>query len=57
MKGKNEVVIGLMKDELFRKIMRDFDALKEKRYSYLKDNDKEDRKSKRYKKAGYKTKS
>ena len=37
-KGKNKKVIGLIKDELGRKIMTNFVGLKAKTYSYLKDD-------------------
>ena len=43
-KGKNKKVIGLMKDELGGKIVKEF--VKEKTYSYLKDNNDEDKKFK-----------
>ena len=36
----NKKVIGLMKDELVRKIITEFVALRPKTYSYLTDNDK-----------------
>ena len=42
-KGKNKKVIQLMKDELVGQIMKE---LRAKRYSYLKDNNDEDKKAK-----------
>ena len=45
-KGKNEKVIGLMKDKLGGKIMTEFVALRPKTYSYLMDNDSEAKKAK-----------
>ena len=48
--GKNEKVIGLMKDELGGEIITDFIALTSKTYSYLMDNDKIDKKAKGTKK-------
>ena len=48
--GKNKKVIGLMKDELGRKIMREFIGLRPKCYSYLTDDGNIDKKSKRNKK-------
>ena len=45
-KGKNERVIGIMKDELSGQIMKEFFGLRAKTYSYLKDNNDEDKKSK-----------
>ena len=44
--GKNKKVIGLMKDELGGKIIRQFVALRPKTYSYLTDDCKEDKKLK-----------
>ena len=48
-KGKNKKVNGLMKDELGRQIMKTFVGLRVKTYSYLKDNNDEDKKAKRTK--------
>ena len=45
-KGKNEKVIGLMKDELGGQIMNKFVVLRLKTYSYLKNNNDEDEKAK-----------
>ena len=44
-----------MKDELRGKIMREFVALRPKTYSYLTDDCKEDKKSKKNKELCYKT--
>ena len=44
--GKNKKVIGLMKDELGGRIIREFVALRPKTYSYLTDDCKEDKKAK-----------
>ena len=43
-----------MKDELGRKIMKEFTRLRAKTYSYLIDYESEDKKSKRYKKVRHK---
>ena len=48
--GKNKKVIGLMKDELGRKIITEFVTLRPKNYSYLTDDGKEDKKAKGTKK-------
>ena len=48
--GKNKKVIGLMKDELGGRIIKEFVALRPKTYSYLTDDCKEDKKSKGTKK-------
>ena len=45
-KGKNKKVIGLMKDELGRQIMKEIVGLRTKTYSYLKENNNEDKKAK-----------
>ena len=44
--GNNKNVIGLMKDELGEKIMREFAALRAKTYSYLMDDGNSDKKAK-----------
>ena len=49
--GKNKKVIGLMKDELGRRIITEFVALRPKTYSYLTDDCKEDKKAKGTKKS------
>ena len=49
-KAKNKKVIGLMKDELGRKIMTKFVALRTKYHSYLVDASNEDKKAKDTKK-------
>ena len=48
--GKNEKEIGLFKDELKGKIMKEFIALKAKTYAYLMDDDNEKKKAKGTKK-------
>ena len=48
--GKNKKVIGLMKDELRERIIKEFVALRQKTYSYLTDDCKEDKKTKGTKK-------
>ena len=47
---KNEMVIGLMKDELGRRIMTEFISLRAKTYAYLMDDDSEFKKAKGTKK-------
>ena len=51
-RGMNKNVIGLMKDELGRKIMKEFFALRAKIYSYLMNDYSEHKKSKGTKKCG-----
>ena len=46
-----------MKYELGGQIMREFAGLRSKTYSYLKDNNEEDKKSKRHKKVYHKKKT
>ena len=48
--GKNKKIIGLMKDELGRKIIMEFVTLRPKIYSFLTDDGKEDEKAKGTKK-------
>ena len=48
--GKNKKVIGLMKDELGRKIITEFVTSRPKTYSYSADDGKEDKKAKGTKK-------
>ena len=45
-KGKNEKVIGLMKDKLGRKLMTKFVGLKAKTYNYLTDDSSKNKKAK-----------
>ena len=49
-KGKNKKVIGLTKDELGGKIMKEFVGIGAKIYSYLEDNNGEDKNAKDTKK-------
>ena len=56
-KGENKKVIGLMKNELGGQIMKEFVGLRAKTYSYLKDNNDEDKKRKRHKKVCHKKKT
>ena len=46
-RGKNKKVIGLMKYKLGGQIMKEFVGLRAKTYSYLKDNNDEDKKAKK----------
>ena len=55
-KGKNEEVIGIVKDELGGQILKKFVGLRAKIYSYLKDNNDEDKRVKRHKKVYHKKK-
>ena len=55
-KRKNEIVIGLMKDELGGKIMTKFVGLKAKTYSYLIYDGSDDKKAERTKKCVIKRK-
>ena len=54
--GKNKKVIGLMKDELDGKIIKEFAALRPKTYSYLTDSNNKDKKAKGTKKCVIKRK-
>ena len=49
-KGKNKIVIGLMKDGLVRKIMIKFVGLRAQTYSYVINDGSKDKKQKVYKK-------
>ena len=55
-KGKNKKVIGLIKDELGGKIMKEFVGIRAKTYSYLKDNNEDKKKSEGTKKCVIKRK-
>ena len=57
LKGKNKKVIGLMKDELGGNVMKEFAALRVKRYNYLSDNRDEDKKAEGTKKMCHKNKT
>ena len=56
-KLKNEKVIGLMKDQLGGQTMKEFVGLRPKKYSYLKDNNDENKKVKGTKKCFIKGKT
>ena len=56
-KGKNKKVIGLIKDKLGKQILKEFVGVRAKTYSYLKDNNDEDKKSKKHKKVCHKKKT
>ena len=53
--GMNEKVIGLFKDELGGKIMKEFVVLRAKQCAYIMDDDSEKKKSQRNKKDRNKT--
>ena len=55
-KGKNKNVIGLMKDDLGGKIIKEFIGLRAKTYSYLKDNNDEHEKAEGTKRCAIKRK-
>ena len=55
-KGKKKV-IGLIKDRLGKQILKEFVGVRAKTYSYLKDNNDEDKKSKKHKKVCHKKKT
>ena len=57
LKGKNKKVIGLMKDKLGGNVMKEFAALRVKRYNYLSDNRDEDKKAEGTKKMCHKNKT
>ena len=50
-------VIGLIKDRLGKQILKEFVGVRAKTYSYLKDNNDEDKKSKKHKKVCHKKKT
>ena len=54
--GKNKKIIELMEDELGAKIVKEFAGLRTKTYSYLKDSNDEDKKTKSRKKCVMKRK-
>ena len=54
---KKKKVIELMKDELCKKIMKEFAELRAKAYSYLTENNNKDKKSKRHKQVRHKKKT
>ena len=56
-KGKNEKVIGLMKDELGGQIMKEFVGLRAKTCSHLKEKNDKNKKSKGTKKVCHKKKT
>ena len=45
-KAKNKKVIGIIKEELVGQVMKEFVAIRAKTYSYLTDNNDEDKKAK-----------
>ena len=45
-KAKNKNVIGIIKEELVGQVMKEFVAIRAKTYSYLTDNNDEDKKAK-----------
>ena len=56
-KGKNEKNIGLMKDELGEQNIKEFVGLRATTYSYLQENNDEDKKTKSTKKVYYQKKT